>query len=220
MNFYYIGPPTEVQKDEGISVVKTTGPLANIQCGEKDIETDQRCMRRTVIGSGICSQHLKRNKNLQIKKSTIFVDGKSIGKGLFALNTGDRNEIIFHNGVDIIDYIGEIIDDDEKERRYGNGTGPYCLGGKLDDDVTDTPLIDSAFVRGVASIINHMPLKRSNAQYQFDTDRNMHVIVAIRDIYSGEEIFCDYGDEYQLFGEYSGKHATISNKRSAPEWYK
>ena len=219
MNFYYTGPPTKLQKDEGINVVKTTGPLASIQCCEKDIETNQQCTKRTIIGCDICSQHLKQNKNLQIKKSTIFVDGKSIGKGLFAINTGDQNEIIFHNGVDIIDYVGEIIDDEEKEKRYGNGTGPYCLGGKLDEDDIGSPFVDSAFVRGVASIINHMPLEQSNAQYQFDTVRNMHVIVCIKDIYSGEEIFCDYGDEYQLFGEYSGKHATISNKKSPPKWY-
>ena len=219
MNFYYTGPPTKLQKDEGITIVKTTGPLATIQCSEKDAESNQQCTKRTVIGCDICTQHLKQNKNLQIKKSTIFADGKSIGKGLFAINTGDRNEIIFHNGVVIIDYVGEIIDEDEREKRYGNGTGPYCLGGKLVDDDIDSPFVDSAFVRGAASIINHMPLEQSNAQYQFDTVRNMHVIVAIKDIYSGEEIFCDYGDEYQLFGEYSGKHATISNKKSPPKWY-
>ena len=65
-----------------------------------------------------------------------------------------------------------------------------------------------------------MPLEQSNAQYQFDTVRNMHVIVAIKDIYSGEEIFCDYGPNYQLHGVLAGKHDTLAGHRPPPKWYR
>ena len=54
----------------------------------------------------------------------------------------------------------------------------------------------------------------------FDEDRNVHTIAAIKDIYSGEEIFCDYGDKYQLLGGLAGKHDTLAGHRPPPKWYR
>ena len=59
--------------------------------------------------------------------------------------------------------------------------------------------MDCAFTRGVAAL----------ARYVFDEDINVHTIAAIKDIYSGEEIFCDYGDKYQLHGGLAGMHNNI-----------
>ena len=68
--------------------------------------------------------------------------------------------------------------------------------------------------RGVAALANHKP--EANARYVFDEDRNVHTIAAIKDIYSGEEIFCDYGDKYQLHGDLAGKHDTLAGHRPPP----
>ena len=150
------------------------------------------------------------------------MNGKSIGKGLFAKDTGDKNEIIFHKDDYIIDYDGEIIDEIEQIKRYGSGTAPYCIGGNFIDGniIGNSPFIDAAFMRSAGSMSNHMPQQQSNAQYEFDGDRNAHIIVAIKNIYSGEEIFCNYGDEYEFDGHYCGKHATLSSKKRVPKWYK
>ena len=53
------------------------------------------------------------------------MDGKSIGKGLFTVTTHDPERVIFQSGEHIVDYVGEIIAEHEREERYGNGTGPW-----------------------------------------------------------------------------------------------
>ena len=118
--FYYVGPPSTFQTRRGLESVHTRGPLRNIQCEELDEKTKLQCERQT-------SEKLHQ---LRIKQFTITVDGKSIGKGLFAITTHDPEQVIFQNGQHIIDYVGEIIAEHEREERYGNGTGPYCIGGE------------------------------------------------------------------------------------------
>ena len=90
----------------------------------------------------------------------------------------------------------------------------------VDEALLDTPLIDSAFVRSVAALSNHKPTPFCNAQYQFDEDRNAQMVVALQDIVSGEEIFCDYGGDYALTGPLAGKHNTLAATRPPPKWYR
>ena len=73
------------------------------------------------------------------------MDGKSIGKGLFAGTTHDLEQVIFQSGEHMVDYVGEIV------------TGPCCIGGEESDseDRFDTPLVDCAFTRGVAALANY-----------------------------------------------------------------
>ena len=54
----------------------------------------------------------------------------------------------------------------------------------------------------------------------FDEDRNTHTVTAIKDIRSGEEIFCDYGTNYQLGGKLAGKYDTLAGHIPPPKWYK
>ena len=220
--FYYVGPPSALQKRNGIEMVNTRGPLINMQCKEMDKKNNQQCKRQTVIGCGICWQHLKYRHYLKIDKSTVKVDGKSIGKGLFSVTTVDPDFIVFDKGVHIIDYVGEIIPEHVREERYGDGTGPYCIGGEDSDEENgfDTPLVDCAYTRGVAALANHKPEPDANARYLFDEDRNTHTIHAIKDIGSNEEIFCDYGKSYQLEGKLAGKHDTLAGHRPPPKWYR
>ena len=81
-------------------------------------------------------------------------------------------------------------------------------------------MIDCAFDRGVAALANHKPEPSANAQYQFDEDTDVHWIVAMRDIKSGEEIFCDNGPDDSLSGPHAGKHATLAACRRPPKWYR
>ena len=75
--------------------------------------------------------------------------------------------------------------------------------------------------RGVAALANHTSESEAiNARYVFDEDRNVHTVAAIKDIHSGEEIFCDYGDKYQLHGNLAGKHYTLAAYRPPPKWYR
>ena len=55
----------------------------------------------------------------RIRKSTILVDGKSTGKGLFAVTTQDPTQVIFENGVHIMDFVGVQLAEHEREERYG-----------------------------------------------------------------------------------------------------
>ena len=80
----------------------------------------------------------------------------------------------------------------------------------------------SAYTRGVAALANHKPepAPEANARYLFDdVDRKVHTVAVIKDIYLGEEYFCDYGNKYQLEGELAGKHDTLAGHRPPPEWY-
>ena len=87
---------------------------------------------------------------------------------MFAITTQDPEQISFENGVHIIDYVVEQLAEHEREERYGDGTGPCCIGGKDSDseDGYDTPLIDCAFTRGVPAL----------ARYVFDEERNTQTI--------------------------------------------
>jgi len=184
-----------------------------------DEKTKLQCKRQTVVGCGICWQHLRKLYQLRIRKSTLTVEGKSIGKGLFAVTTHDPERVIFQSGEHIVDYVGEIIAEHEREERYGDGTGPYCIEGEDSDseDGFDTPLVDCAFTRGVAAFANHKSEPEANARYVFDEDRNVHIVAAIKDIYSGEEFFCNYGNKYQLHGDLAGKHDTLAGHRPPPK---
>ena len=105
---------------------------------------------------------------------------------------------------------------------YGNTTAPYCIGGEGSNsqDGFDTPLVDCACTRGVAALANHKPEAEANARYVFDEDRNVHTIAAIKETYLGDEIFCDYGDKYQLQGDLVGSHDTLEEHSPPPKWYK
>ena len=71
---------------------------------------------------------------------------------------------------------GEIIAEHEREQRYGDGTGSDL------DDGFDTPLVNCAYTRGVAALVNHKPEPDANARYLFDEDRNVRTVAAIKDI--------------------------------------
>ena len=106
---------------------KTSGALRNIQCGELDEKTNLQFKVRLLWGVGFADKHHTKLHHLRIKKSTITVDGKSIGKGLFEVTTHDPEQIIFQNGAHIVDYVGESIAEHEREQRMGMAQGLIAL---------------------------------------------------------------------------------------------
>lgn len=127
---------------------------------------------------------------LQIKESNI--DG--IGYGLFA----QKN---FNRGDYICDYIGEFVNMEELDIRYGeDNTAPYAF----EDDYG--VIVDSACKRGIGSWINSHPIfNRNNAH--FIQNGNRIVARATKQITPGEEIYIHYGNNYR-FDEDGVQHYT------------
>ena len=146
---------------------------------------NQRCKNRCLIGLELCHVHTKSQLHLQIKKLTI----PDAGKGLFAV--GLSNEIVFRVGQKIVDYNGEIIDEDELDERYGDGTGPYAV--KLHRNLYE----DASVFRGTGSLANHTNRKtKINARLSIKRNNTCQLICFKKNIKSGDEILVDYDNEY------------------------
>ena len=152
----------------------------------------RRCSRRSVIGCPYCFQHLKSDRHLRIKPSTIH----NAGKGLFAEDsTQAPNAIIFRRNDNIIEYTGQNIDIDELNRRYHHHTAPYALQVRGDND----PLyVDAATVRGVGSLSNHRAGNHQNARFVVNYQNNTARLRAIKNIRNGDEVFVNYGHQYRI----------------------
>jgi SET domain-containing protein len=170
------------------------GNLRGQQCiGHK--KDGRRCSRRSVIGCPYCFQHLKSERHLRIKPSTIH----NAGKGLFAEdNTQPPNAIIFRRGDDIIEYIGENIDRQELNRRYQIHTAPYALQVRGNDNVRGPLYIDAATIRGVGSLSNHNRSNHQNTRFVVDFRNNTAKLRATKNIRNNQEIFVNYGHEYRI----------------------
>lgn len=133
-----------------------------------------------MIGFEYCSKHLKEICNLAIKNSNL----PEIGVGLFV----NQN---FKKGAMILKYNGEVLEESEYDIRYKNikADGPYAIF------LNRTHTLDSACLRGTASLVNH---KRKNlgANTVFKKKSNGVFLYALRDILVGEELYADYGRGY------------------------
>ena len=114
--------------------------------------------------------------NVQVKRGIS-------GLGLFATTTFKRGDFI-------IEYIGELIDQDEADRR----------GGKYLFTITTDRIIDGKQRNNVARYINHSC--SPNAFAEADLEELKIRIYAKKRIDPGEEIFFHYGKEY--FNEFLG----------------
>jgi hypothetical protein len=159
------------------------------------------CKRRVCIGSPYFYVHLMQIKHLRIKPSTL----EGAGKGLFAMNRKAANDaVLFKKGDTIINYDGEVIDDEELEERYGNNTAPYALETKEDSNV------DCACERGVGSSANSKP-NHNNARISINRRKNEAKLVATKNIKNGEEIFLSYGPSFR-FDERTS-HRTVYRRK-------
>lgn len=160
--------------------------LESIQCKDKR-KNGQQCKNKTVMGSSHCYSHLLYKHSLRIKESNLL----NAGLGLFAIDAmnKDDNAIIFRKGDTIIEYAGEIIDEEELEERYADKTAPYTVA--ISKDVYE----DAAKIRGVGALANTHP-RNNNAT--LSVYRGKAKLKATKNIRNGEEIYLSYGKAYKL----------------------
>lgn len=152
------------------------------------------CTKVDYITFPYCKQHSSVVHGVGVGRSTIV----GAGDGLFA--TTDLH--VGHT----IPYTGELISQSQLDNRYGfddTTTAPYAY--RLDGT---NLYIDSALMRCAAAMANHNP-DNVNAELITIHDgaggANAFLRV-IRNIDMGDEIFIDYGDEYQF---HNGKSETL-----------
>ena len=161
-----------------------------------------RCRRNVCIGLDICWQHLEQVKHLKIRQSGI----QYAGKGLYAFDKRQGpNAIIFQPNHVICEYIGEVLNTQQMDARYGDqGTAPYAM-----QTSRNNRFIDCAIERGVGALINHAPPDEANCDWRKIRNSNRVFIVANRQIQNTRELFISYGAAYNFNPEnerYSTKY--------------
>lgn len=156
------------------------GPLIVARCTMNTAD-GIRCKKKCQIGVSVCWMHLLSYKKLRIQKSEI----RNAGLGLFALRKKNTSTLpVFKRGDLITAYDGDVIDEDELTRRYGDDTAPYAY--EVDDDTYE----DAALVRGVGSTINHNA-KKKNCECNVGENGKLQ-ISATKNIFHGKEIYLNY----------------------------
>lgn len=175
--------------------------INSVRC-EANKNNGGRCERVCAIGTPFCWSHLLNKKKLRIKTSGI----PRAGKGLYAQanrSANDKTTVVFAKNKEIINYTGDIIDNEELTRRYdldedNQFTAPYGFELKKKES-----FVDSACNRGVAALVNHKSFSKANATF-VKTRRNGRVtgitLKAKKNITNNQEIFASYGTEYNRKG--------------------
>lgn len=159
------------------------------------LEDKQRyCSRTTCKTLPYCWQHTIEVYKMKVEPSCIRAGG--VGEGLFAWNPKQpSNAVVFKKGDDILEYEGEVLDEETVDQRYTPDlTAPYAFYHQQTKLYTD-----AACARGLASYVNHQPKSRSNAGFE-ETQTDIR-LVATRDIQNYEEIYASYGKRYRLSEE-------------------
>lgn len=138
---------------------------------------------------------------LKVKTSQL----PNAGKGLFT-------DKLIKKGEKIIEYLGEIIDWKEYEKRVLEDKDGYLffINKKRCIDAFSTPQHKARFANDAAGLSRVKGLK-NNADYEIFDDRCF--IVARRDISAGEEIFVNYTREYWDCVRYNIKHNLYKTKK-------
>lgn len=149
-----------------------------------------RCKKNVCIGLNVCSIHLPYQYKVKIATSLI----PNSGKGLFAfdVNAPSEDAVVFQANDTICPYNGQMIDKTTLVNRYGQYTAPYGLQTKKDT------YEDAAIYRGVGSLINHKPGQSTNAKLAVNPRTGKGVIKATKKIRQGQEIYVNYGRDYQM----------------------
>jgi len=147
-------------------------------------------------------------RGLVVKPSSI----PEAGLGVFACKRGtSENELVFRRGTRICSYgteenrivLGNAVS------RYGTlSTQPYTY------QTEDGKYYDSADYRTIGAIINDSKGSGIPCNARFSEKGYEVCVVAVKDIYAGQELFISYGDEY--WGSISMCKYTTSVER--PSW--
>jgi hypothetical protein len=186
-------------------------------------KSGKKCRIKNFRDKDYCHIHLKKKFDVAIGKSNIYINGHSIGLGLFARShrpvkdmdkikkkstKENRDKYLVFKNKDIIGkYEGEILTKKELDKRYDykikkgkkfekvETTAPYTI------ERDDGKFIDGACKRNFIAYANdpHGTKLKTNAKLLNDT------LVATRNIWQGDEILWSYGKSY-----WSGEHAIIA----------
>ena len=163
--------------------------LASQQCSF--IKTDgHRCKLHVVFGLPMCFLHRKKEYKISVKPSTI----PNAGKGLFADNNTNNNDVVFREGNKICPYYGETLNKQQMDNRYGvTKTAAYAI--QLREDETS---LDAAVKRGVGSLINHKSRSYANTRFSLNRPKTEINLVATKNIRNKNELFVPYGGDYRF----------------------
>ena len=156
-----------------------------------------KCKRKTRVVP-YCWQHAELLLKVKIRKCSWLPDGN---KSLFAfskakLTTGP----LFRKGQKVLRYEGELLTEDEISERYD-----YYVNGELIEgpaeytlEYADGKFVDAIIIRGYSAFINDPKgyIKHPDGLSPNVVFRKNRWIFALRDIYNGEEILIDYGENY------------------------
>lgn len=107
----------------------------------------------------------------------VTVKRSSAGLGLFAAAPFTKGELV-------IEYVGEVVSDEEAQRR----------GGKYLFELNDQWTIDGSGRDNIARYINHSC--KPNCTPELNDDETRVFIYAKRNIAPGEELTYNYGSDY------------------------
>ena len=143
-----------------------------------------------VFGLPMCFLHRRKEYKISVKPSTIA----NAGKGLFADNNTNNNDVVFREGNKVCPYYGETLNKQQMDARYGlTKTAPYAI--QLREDETS---LDSAVKRGVGSLINHKARSYANMRFSLNRPKTEINLVATKNIRNKQELFVPYGGDYRF----------------------
>lgn len=150
-----------------------------------------RCRRHVIIGQDLCHTHLRYQRHLLIKTSTI----PGAGRGLFACDLKAVDGIVFRPGDKLGKYIGERLTLAQLHERYGvDATPPYALEISKSGADGNGIYLDPALDRGFLSIANAKTVAtQCNARFMNPNNQHEVSIVATKNIRHGDEVFLHYG---------------------------
>ena len=143
-------------------------------------------------------------KGVFAKANPIPVDG-----GRRRTRNNNHRQPVFRSGEEIIEYGGERIAKAELLARYGKNTAPYAIemGNR------NQTYQDGACVRTIGTVINHNA-RNPNVEFSQTHNGSRITITALRDIYNGDQLYANYGDDYEFEDNVVSK-TTIARRRGA-----
>ncbi len=176
---------------------------------QKNDTTPVQCKMKVCVGLPYCWRHMRTKLHLRIAKSQI----PEAGNGVYAFHPDQTVRKVFKKGDKITLYDGQFINKNTVDERYTNSdqvTAPYVYSiGTSGDN-----FVDAACKRGVGGMFNFKPYtgKRNpnNVIAKKVQNENKVMLYALRDIQNGEEMFLDYGRNYnvELNNELNETHST------------
>lgn len=183
-------------------------------CNYKRPGSNRCCKVKVCVGIPYCRYHMQEAVKLEIKDS-------EYGKGVFAkadpipvdgrrrTRRNNNRQPVFRSGEDIIEYGGERIARAELLTRYGKNTAPYAIemGNR------NQTYQDGACVRTIGTVINHNA-RNPNVEFSQTHNGSRITITATRNIYNGDQLYANYGDDYEFEDNVVSK-TTIARRRGA-----